>query len=211
MTDKRFNDGIPQGRLRRVAPMAGATARTAGEAVVVALRTKATGQRHEIDHDRAAERYARALGRSRGALMKAGQAMSFVSMSPAVAPEMRMAFQQALGRLCADAPPMPAATARAVLERELGRPVSQLFASVESEPIAAASIGQVHRAAMLDGTPVAVKIQYPGAREAIEADLANHELLSTFLGLFMGLSPVRVALDLRALVARGRRVRAPRA
>ena len=65
------------------------------------------------------------------------------------------------------------------------------------EPLAAASIGQVHAARLHDGRAVAVKIQYPGVADAIQADLKNNELLATFLGLMFGLSPRKMSFDLR--------------
>jgi predicted unusual protein kinase regulating ubiquinone biosynthesis (AarF/ABC1/UbiB family) len=89
-------------------------------------------------------------------------------------------YQKALTRLQADAPAMPADLVRELLERELG-PAVRLFAEFTSEPLAAASIGQVHRAVLNDGREVAVKIQYPGVAEAIRADLANTELVATFM------------------------------
>ncbi|MDQ6745439.1 MAG: AarF/ABC1/UbiB kinase family protein [Actinomycetota bacterium] len=197
--ERQFTDGIALGRVRRSAPVAGLVARTAGESVVAALRRRATGAQDPERHVRAAERYAELLGRSRGALMKAGQALSFVSMGPAVSPELQSAYQTALGRLRADAPPMAPELARATLERELGRPADKVFSELEWEPLAAASIGQVHAGRLPDGREVAVKIQYPGVAGAISADLQNSELLATFLGLLNGLSPRRVRLDLRGM------------
>ncbi len=73
-----MGDGIARGRLRRTAPLAALSARTAGEAVVVGLRSKLTGADSTEFHVRTAERYAELLGRSKGALMKAGQMLSFV-------------------------------------------------------------------------------------------------------------------------------------
>src|SRR5882757_9134572 len=78
------SDGIGRGRVRRTAPLAALTARTAGEAVVAGMRGKLTGADRTEFHVRTAERYAELLGRSKGALMKAGQMLSFVSASPAV-------------------------------------------------------------------------------------------------------------------------------
>jgi predicted unusual protein kinase regulating ubiquinone biosynthesis (AarF/ABC1/UbiB family) len=190
-------DSIDRGRLRRTAPLAGLTARTAGEAVVVALRSKLTGADSTDFHVRTAERYAELLGRSKGALMKAGQMLSFVSAGPAVPEEFQSIYQAALTRLRSDAPPMAPELARMVLERELGRRTESAFAQFEWEPLAAASIGQVHAARLHDGRAVAVKIQYPGVAAAIRADLKNNELLSTFLGLIFGLSAKKLALDLR--------------
>lgn len=199
-SDGPRGDGIPTGRLRRTVPIAGLAARTTGEAVVAALRRKATrGETSSLDHERIAERYAERLGHSRGALMKAGQVLSFASMTPAVAPEVRAAYQTALSRLREHAPAMDAATARGVLEQELGRPAEDAYAEFDWEPLASASIGQVHRARLHDGRPVAVKIQYPGVAAAIEADLANLELLSTFIGLLMSFSPRRIGVDVRAV------------
>jgi predicted unusual protein kinase regulating ubiquinone biosynthesis (AarF/ABC1/UbiB family) len=195
----RVGDGIPQGRVRRAAPVAGAAVRTAGDAVVVALRRKVNGVDDPALAVRTAERYAELLGRSKGALMKAGQMLSFVSMGPAVAPEFRSAFQTALGRLRADAPPMAPALARAVLEQELGQRAEDVFAEFAWEPLAAASIGQVHAARLPDGRRVAVKVQYPGVAAAIRADLKNTELIATFLSLLGGLSPTRVRIDMRGV------------
>lgn len=143
------------------------------------LREKA-GQDGAVErfHERTAERYAELLGRSRGVLMKAGQMMSMVD-GDAVGSGGFSAYQKALARLRADAPPMAPALARQVLTDELGDDVES-FAEFDDEPIAAASIGQVHRATLRDGRDVVVKIQYPGVADAILDDLANTDLLATF-------------------------------
>jgi predicted unusual protein kinase regulating ubiquinone biosynthesis (AarF/ABC1/UbiB family) len=194
---RQKGDGIGRGRVRRTAPLAALTARTAGEAVVVGLRRKLRGTDSTEFHVRTAERYAELLGSSKGALMKAGQMLSFVSASPAVPAEFQATYQAALMRLRNDAPPMAPELAREVLERELGRGTESAFAQFDWEPLAAASIGQVHAARLHDGRAVAVKIQYPGVAAAIDADLKNTELLSTFLGLIFGLSPRKVSFDVR--------------
>ncbi|MHB9033685.1 MAG: ABC1 kinase family protein, partial [Anaerolineae bacterium] len=75
-------------------------------------------------------------------------------------------------RLLDSAPPAPTSEIIGTIERELNRPLTALFASFEEEPIGSASIGQVHRATLLDGTPVAVKVQRPGVDSVVEADLA---------------------------------------
>ncbi len=197
-SDPPKGDGIGRGRLRRTVPLAALTARTAGEAVVVGLRSKLTGADRTEFHVRTAERYAELLGSSKGALMKAGQMLSFVSLGPAVGEEFQATYQAALTRLRSDAPPMAPELARDVLERELGRPTKDAFAEFDWEPLAAASIGQVHAARLHDGRAVAVKIQYPGVGSAIEADLKNTELLATFLSLIRGLSPRELNIDLSA-------------
>lgn len=207
MSDARFppsaddavpiGDGIGRGRLRRTVPLAALTARTAGEAVVVGLRSKLTGADSSEFHARTAERYTELLGRSKGALMKAGQMLSLVSLGPVVGQEFQSTYQAALTRLRNDAPPMAPELAREVLERELGRTTENAFAEFDWVPLAAASIGQVHCARLHDGRAVAVKIQYPGVAAAINADLKNTELLVTFLGLISGLSPRKLSLDLK--------------
>ena len=174
---------VPRGRIRRTMPLAGFAARAAGGRMVAALREK-TGDTGAVArfHERTAERYSELLGQSKGVLMKAGQLLSMVDSSWVGDGEFT-SYQAALSRLQADAPPMDAALAREVLHADLGRSAVEVFAEFSDEPIAAASIGQVHRAILHDGRQVAVKIQYPGAAAAIRDDLANTELLATFLRL----------------------------
>jgi predicted unusual protein kinase regulating ubiquinone biosynthesis (AarF/ABC1/UbiB family) len=193
----RKGDGISRGRLRRTAPLAALSARTAGEAAVVGLRGKLTGADSTEFHVRTAERYAELLGHSKGALMKAGQMLSFVSAAPAVPEEFQSIYQAALTRLRDDAPPMAPELARVVLEHELGRRAESAFSEFDWEPLAAASIGQVHAARLHDGREVAVKIQYPGVADAIRADLKNAQLLVTFLTLLTGLYTRRLNADVR--------------
>jgi ubiquinone biosynthesis protein len=80
-------------------------------------------------------------------------------------------YLEALSTLHDKAPPLPWADVRPVLEAELGRPPERVFGSIDPRPIAAASLGQVYAGRLPDGTPVAVKVQYPGVREAVETDL----------------------------------------
>ena len=110
-------------------------------------------------HARTAERYAELLGRSKGALMKAGQMLSFASFAPAVPEEFQSIYRTALERLCDDVPPMAPELARKVLERELGQRAESAFAQFDWEPLAAASIGQVHAAQLHDGRAVAVVVE----------------------------------------------------
>ncbi|MGA9875275.1 MAG: AarF/ABC1/UbiB kinase family protein [Solirubrobacteraceae bacterium] len=190
---------INRGRLRRTVPLAALSARTAGEAVVVGLQSKVTGKDKTEFYTRTAERYAELLGHSKGVLMKAGQMLSFVSAVPAVPEEFQSIYQVALRRLRDDAPPMAPELARTVLEHELGQRAESAFAQFDWEPLAAASIGQVHAATLHDGRAVAVKIQYPGVADAIASDLKNSELLATFLGLLFGLSAKKASFDLRGV------------
>lgn len=171
---------LPRGRVRRTMPLAGFTARAAGGRIVAGLREK-TGNTGAVDrfHERTAERYAQLLGHSKGVLMKAGQIFSMIDPGVVGNGEL-LPYQKALTRLQADAPPMDPQLAKEVLQADLDRSVEELFVEFSDEPMAAASIGQVHRAVLHDGREVVVKIQYPGAAEAIRADLANTELLTTF-------------------------------
>ncbi|MCV7094941.1 ABC1 kinase family protein [Mycobacterium kubicae] len=178
-------------------PLAGFTARAAGGRMVASLREKA-GDTSAVArfHERTAERYAELLGHSKGVLMKAGQLLSMVDAS-AVGSGGFSPYQKALGRLQADVPPMDTTLAKAVLYADLGRPAEELFVEFAEEPMAAASIGQVHRAVLHDGRQVAVKIQYPGAAEAISADLVNTELLVTFFRIATSVSRTAIP-DIRS-------------
>jgi predicted unusual protein kinase regulating ubiquinone biosynthesis (AarF/ABC1/UbiB family) len=192
-------DGIHRGRLRRAAPLVGLTARTAGEAVAAGARGRLAGADATEFHVRTAERYAELLGRSKGALMKAGQMLAFAPAVPGRSSEIRPIYQSALMRLCSDVPPMAGELARAVLEGELGCRAESAFSQFDWKPLAAASVGQVHAARLHDGRAVAVKIQYPGAAEAIRADLENTELLATLIRLIVGISPWRLSFDVRGV------------
>ena len=122
-----------------------------------------------------AEDVAGTLGAMKGVMMKIGQMASYVDggLSPAV--------RHTLARLQDSVPPMGAELAAQVVTEELGVPPERAFARWDPRPIAAASIGQVHRAVTLDGRAVAVKVQYPGIAETIAADLRNVALLRRML------------------------------
>ena len=124
---------------------------------------------------RTAEDVAATLGTMKGVLMKLGQMASYVDdgLSPGV--------RRTLSRLQDSVPPMSPELAAQVVTEELGGPPEQVFARWDPEPIAAASIGQVHRAITHDGRAVAVKVQYPGIAETIAADLGNVTLLRRML------------------------------
>jgi len=115
------------------------------------------------------------LGTMKGVMVKLGQMASYVD--DGLAPSVR----RTLSRLQDSVPPMSAALATGVIEEELGAPPEQLFARWDPEPIAAASIGQVHRAITRHGQAVAVKVQYPGIAETMAADLDNVALLRRML------------------------------
>jgi predicted unusual protein kinase regulating ubiquinone biosynthesis (AarF/ABC1/UbiB family) len=115
-----------------------------------------------------AERLARHLSRMRGAAMKIGQMLSMVD-EELLPPE----FAEALAILRDSADTMPASQVRKVLAREYGKGWQKRFRSFDFEPIAAASIGQVHTAVAADGRDLALKIQYPGIADSIESDVDN--------------------------------------
>ncbi|MCA1821961.1 MAG: AarF/ABC1/UbiB kinase family protein [Pseudonocardia sp.] len=186
-------------RLARTVPLVGLAGRTAGEAVVAALRKRLTGEDSAEFHERTSQRYAAMLGHSKGVLMKAGQVLSFVALGSLVPPERQRVYQAAMARLQADAPPMAPELATAVVEAELGAPPEEIFAEFDPHAFAAASIGQVHAARLPDGRRVAVKVQYPGVDQAIRADLDNTELLATFLQLVGAIMPGSNRLDVRAV------------
>src|SRR5580700_4953760 len=122
-----------------------------------------------------AEDVAGTLGAMKGVMMKIGQMASYTDggLSPAV--------RRTLARLQDSVPPMTPQLAAAVVAEELGAPPERAFARWDPRPVAAASIGQVHRAVTLDGRAVAVKVQYPGIAETIAADLRNVALLRRML------------------------------
>ena len=192
---------IPQGRVRRTAPLAAMSARAAGEGVVDVLRRRLHGERGASleYHVRNAERYADALSRSKGLLMKVGQILSFVDTSAVLDGEYGDVYRVALASLQNDAEPMDPDLALAMIESELGRPPEELFAELSPTPIAAASIGQVHAGRLHDGTEVAVKVQYPGVAKAIADDLANTELLFTFVKIAKGVVPQIRNIDVRQI------------
>lgn len=175
---------LPTGRLARALPLAGLAGRSALDAASsFAQRFSRAGTSNSSADDRLerlAQRYADVLGDMKGAVMKAGQILSFIDAEGLVPGTYQSVFQQALARLQDDVPAMAAQDAEAVFTAEIGVPPEQVFAYFSPQPIAAASIGQVHAAQLPDGTELVVKIQYPGAAEAVASDLANTELLSSF-------------------------------
>ncbi|MGZ4709861.1 MAG: AarF/UbiB family protein, partial [Acidimicrobiales bacterium] len=161
-------------RLRRRLRLVGLTSRRGRDLVATKVRSVRAddARRAELDEGfaiRSAADAARELGHMKGAVMKLGQMVSFVS--DALPPE----AQAALAQLQADAPPMAPSLAAEVVRSELGGDPTDVFARWEPVPVAAASIGQVHRATLADGRPVAVKVQYPGIEASIGADLADGE------------------------------------
>ncbi|WP_329290274.1 ABC1 kinase family protein [Streptomyces sp. NBC_01455] len=141
---------------------------------------------------RTAEQLFKVLGELKGGAMKFGQALSV--FESALPEEVAGPYRAALTKLQEAAPPMPTRTVHSVLRERLGEDWSELFLEFEDKPSAAASIGQVHRAVWHDGREVAVKVQYPGAGEALLSDLTQ---LSRFARL---LGPLIPGMDIKPLI-----------
>ncbi|HEX4752835.1 MAG TPA: AarF/UbiB family protein, partial [Solirubrobacterales bacterium] len=189
---------IPKGRIRRSAKLGSIIgtqgARYAGTKAANVARSEEEGkEKLEARHLETAMKMVGALGQMKGAAMKLGQFASFID-TEFIPEEYREIYQEQLGKLRTDAPAMPWEQVVKVLEEEYdGEPLSDYFAEIEHEAFAAASIGQVHRAELLDGRRVAVKIQYPGIAEALEADLRN---AGTLVRLARAIAP---GLDAKAI------------
>ncbi|MFJ7153363.1 ABC1 kinase family protein [Streptomyces sp. NPDC101118] len=141
---------------------------------------------------RTAEQLFRVLGELKGGAMKFGQALSV--FESALPEEVAGPYRAALTKLQEAAPPLPAGTVHQVLAERLGDNWRDLFLEFEDKPAAAASIGQVHRAVWHDGREVAVKVQYPGAGEALLSDLTQLGRFARLLG------PLIPGMDLKPLI-----------
>ena len=184
-------------RNARSAAMAGLGAKAGGKyALHRARKVFASAERHaELDAAfelQTAESIAEALGNMKGAMMKLGQMASYLDQG------MPEPVREALAELQANAPPMSAELAAQVVREELGGAPEDVFETWDPKPIAAASIGQVHRAITKDGRAVAVKVQYPGVGDAIRADLDNAGMLFGAMGMMLpGLEPGPLVEELR--------------
>lgn len=199
---------IPKGRVRRSAKLGTALglqgARYAGtRAASLARSQEGAHERLEARHLETAIRMASVLGEMKGAAMKLGQLASFVD-TELLPEEYREIYQEQMAKLRDAAEPMAWGRVEEVLEAEYaatGERPAELFREFEPEAFAAASIGQVHRAELPDGRRVAVKIQYPGVAEALEADLANMGMIVRLAkAIAPGLDPKAIAGELRARV-----------
>ena len=138
------------------------------------------------------------LGAMKGVLVKLGQMASYVDEG--LAPPVR----RTLSRLQDSIPPMSPELAAQRHRRGTGPAARGMFAEWDPEPIAAASIGQVHRAITRDGRAVAVKVQYPGMAETMAADLDNVALLRRMLKITAPHQDVEALIaELRERVLRG--------
>ncbi len=193
----RSMSSVRRAQLLRTARMARVGARTGTGYVSMRTRSLLADdvRRQELSDEfqlRSAEQVAEMLGGMKGALMKLGQMASYLDQG---LPE---PVREALAELQQNAPPMAPELVEEVVREELGAPPASVFRQWDPTPIAAASIGQVHRAVTHDGRAVAVKVQYPGVDRAVAADLESSDLLFQVLGmLFPGLDPAPIVAELR--------------
>jgi predicted unusual protein kinase regulating ubiquinone biosynthesis (AarF/ABC1/UbiB family) len=193
----RENEKIPTSRARRTATVASLAASEAVKqfgtrAVNVTRGEEASEEAMARRQLETAKQIVAVLGTMKGAAMKLGQVMSFLDVG-LVAEEHRDEFQRELAKLRDAAPTVSFKQMRRVIEDDLEEPIDEVFASLEEEPIAAASIGQVYRATLHDGREVAVKVQYPGVASAVRADMQNLDMI---LRLLKRMTP---ALDVKGI------------
>ncbi|MDO3636029.1 macrolide-binding ATPase MABP-1 [Mycolicibacterium arseniciresistens] len=173
---------IKRGRAARNAKLASLPVGMAGRAAL-GFGKRLTGKsRDEVNAelmDKAARQLFTVLGDLKGGAMKVGQALSV--MEAAIPEQYGKPYREALTKLQREAPPLPAAKVHRVLDGQLGTKWRQRFTSFDDQPVASASIGQVHKAVWADGREVAVKIQYPGADEALRADLKTMQRMTGVL------------------------------
>ena len=176
------SDDIKRGSARRNAKLASIPVGMAGRAALGAAKRLTGKSRDEVNAElmeKAANQLFSVLGELKGGAMKVGQALSV--LEAAIPEEYGEPYREALTKLQKDAPPLPAAKVHRVLDAQLGTKWRERFASFDDTPVASASIGQVHKAVWADGREVAVKIQYPGADEALRADLKTMRRLTSVL------------------------------
>ena len=193
-TAKRASESPLTSRFSRSAKIWKMSARNTTRFAVSKVRGIASDEERRAALDeqftiRTAEDVAKELGEMKGVLMKAGQLISFIF--EALPDE----AQAALATLQADAAPMAPSLAASVVKGDLGHQPEWIFREWSDLPVAAASIGQVHRAVTPDGRVVAVKVQYPGVHEAIESDLDAAEVMYAMFSAMM-----LKGLDVNALV-----------
>lgn len=178
---------VPSGRVSRLLHMGATATRLAAgglaeKAKRLSLSSEATrGLPHALFTKGNAEVLAARLARLRGAAMKVGQMLSLEGDNL-----LPLEFTRALEVLRSSAHQMPEAQVRSVLSSELGVDFERHFESLDLQPIASASIGQVHRAVALDGRQLVLKIQYPGVSESVESDVDNLRALLSLARLLPG-------------------------
>lgn len=197
MSDSRYRK-VPSARLSRLASFGQLAGGIAGGMIAEGARRLASGERPRMSDllltPGNAMRVTEQLSRLRGAAMKLGQMISLDAGD--VLPAELTAI---MARLRDAAHFMPPGQLNQVLSAEWGREWRQRFARFEATPIAAASIGQVHRATLPDGRLLAIKVQYPGIAASIDADVDNVATLLKMSGL------LPAGLDIAPLLAEAKR------
>ena len=189
---------VPSTRIARMARLGGVAGGIAGAAALQGARAMLRGERPALPGllltPANIERLTGELARMRGAAMKLGQLLSMDS-GDVLPPELA----QIMARLRAEAHPMPPKQLRTVLDANWGPGWLSRFARFDTTPLAAASIGQVHRAVTRDGRDLAIKVQYPGVRRSIDSDVDNVAGLIRLSGL------LPKGLDLAPLLSEAKR------
>lgn len=184
---------VPTGRVARAARMGGLASGLIGSAAATGARQLLQGRRPSPGDmfltPSNAQRLTRELSQMRGAAMKMGQLLS-LEAGDILSPELATLLQP----LQSQAHFMPPAQLKKVLGAAWGADFTKHFKRFDVRPIAAASIGQVHRAQTRDGRDLAIKIQYPGIRDSIDSDLRNLSSLMRVSGL------VPKGMDLKPLL-----------
>jgi predicted unusual protein kinase regulating ubiquinone biosynthesis (AarF/ABC1/UbiB family) len=198
---------IPRQAVTRTAKLASLPLGFAGRAML-GFGKRMTGMASDAIsaelQQRTADQVFSVLGQLKGGAMKFGQALSV--FEAALPEEMAAPYREALTKLQEAAPPLPAASVHRVLAEQLGPEWRSRFLEFDDTPAAAASIGQVHRAVWKGrakgGRPVAVKIQYPGAGDALLSDLKQLSRLgSMFKAIQPGLDIKPLLVELRARIS----------
>jgi predicted unusual protein kinase regulating ubiquinone biosynthesis (AarF/ABC1/UbiB family) len=203
VTDNGIMSDLPRRAVTRTAKLASLPVGLAGR-TALGLGKRLGGRSAEIVaqeiQQRTAEQVFRVIGELKGGALKLGQALSI--FEAAMPPELAGPYRAALTRLQESAPPLPTSTVAAVLAADFGADWRDNFAEFDDNPAAAASIGQVHRAVWADGRQVAVKIQYPGAGQALISDFTQLGRVGRLFGVLMpGLEVGPVLDELKARVA----------
>ena len=179
--DEEEGEEVPSGPWKRMFRLGSMAAKVGTSSMASKLRSMmpfgdeaAKEERLEQAFRDNAQQVADVLGELKGASMKVGQ---LLSADPELLPD---EFSDVISSLQRDAPPMTYETVVRQIEESFGRDLQTIFSFFSSEPIGAASIGQVHRATLQSGEDVAVKVQYPGVVDALESDLKTLERLLVY-------------------------------
>ena len=197
---KRPPSPIPTGWIERGAKLASQTGKSAFRFVGTRARAFAAPERAgeflEGFHNATAQQLVEMLGEMKGAAMKLGQMASFYEF--AAPSEYMSTYRDALTMLQNSAPPMDPEASKAVIKEEFGKSADEVFATFDDEAVAAASIGQVHRATLHSGEIVAVKVQYPGVDDAVRADIRNVSAMTKLaVAIAPNLDPKEVANEVK--------------